>query len=727
MQREISETVALVFVGIAVVILVSRLAGKLFTKIGQPAVVGEIVAGIALGPTVLGALPGDLDQLLFPPDIRPFLSVLAQLGLVLFMFIVGLEVDLSFIRGRERVAASVSLASITLPFALGFGLAFVLYPDHDVVDGEVVAFAAFALFLGVAMSITAFPVLALILTERRMHRIPIGALSLACAAVDDILAWGLLTVVVAVTVGGGFGGVAVLLGLSAVFVALMFAVVRPLLARMVPRYERAGRLTSDLFAVVLIGILGSAFITEEIGIHFIFGAFLFGVVIPRQGRQATALRRDLLERLEQVSTTLLLPVFFVVTGLTVDLSSIGSQGLVELILILAVAIVGKFVGAFAAARLQRVAQRQALALGVLMNTRGLTELVILSVARQLGVLDPTMFSLLVVMAIVTTMMTDPLLRLIYPRRLIERDINDAERALLGESNAHTVLLVVDGVAEQTAIVSLAADLVGAQRPGRVVLASMVSSAPGMQAASGLGVELADLIATGDRLRTLTAAVEERGLEVTVSSRFGGERAADLAALIDQVRPSAVVLPASWAELAAGGGWVEPGRADADVADRPVIVVLGPATGDPGTPVGADVVVSWDNSPDSRAALRLAAAAAGVRGGSVLIAAGPGWRSERRIAGVRSALNRAGVAARPVTAEDRPGLFVGISATGAGGFPAERVRGAEVIGVVAGSEDADRDLDETVAAIVAAEVGSHSTADPAQPGAVAQPDPAGAPD
>src|SRR3954447_2711250 len=335
-----AEIVAFVFIDLAVIMVLARLVGRLAVRLGQPAVIGEIIAGILLGPTLLGALPGNLDMLLFPADVRPFLNVLAQLGLVLFMFLVGLEVDLSFIRGRERVAVSVSVASIVLPFSLGVLLATVLHRHHDVVDGEPVRFLAFGLFLGVAMSITAFPVLARILAERRMHRIPIGVLSLACAAVDDMLAWTLLAVVVAVVAATSLTGVAQVLVLSVVFALVMFLLVRPLLKGLVDRYQRSGRLTPDMLAVVLVGILASASVTEWIGIHFIFGAFVFGVVMPRQG--AAALTQEIIDRLEQVSVLLLLPVFFVVTGLGVDIGAIDLSGLAELGLILLVAIARKF-------------------------------------------------------------------------------------------------------------------------------------------------------------------------------------------------------------------------------------------------------------------------------------------------------------------------------------------------------------------------------------------------
>src|SRR3954447_22835379 len=243
-----AEIVAFVFIDLAVIMVIARLVGRLAVKVGQPAVVGEIIAGILLGPTLLGAFPGELDTKLFPADVRPYLNVLAQLGLVLFMFLVGLEVDLSFIRGRERIAFSVSVSSIVLPFALGLLVASVLYGAHDEVDGNHVRFLAFALFIGVAMSITAFPVLARILAERNMHRIPTGVLSLACAAVDDVLAWALLAVVVAIVSATSAAGVLKTLLFTAIFVLVMFLVVRRLLRMLVTRYERFGRLTPDMLA-----------------------------------------------------------------------------------------------------------------------------------------------------------------------------------------------------------------------------------------------------------------------------------------------------------------------------------------------------------------------------------------------------------------------------------------------------------------------------------------------
>ena len=436
----------------------------------------------------------------------------------------------------------MSITSIALPFGLGALLATTLHDDHDMVNGVGVPFLAFALFIGVAMSITAFPVLARILTERGMHRTPTGVLALACAAIDDVVAWSLLAVVVAVTVGGSPTGIGLILGLTAAYALVMFLVVRPLLARLVDRFRSAGRLTPDMLAIVLVGALASAYITELIGVHAIFGAFVFGALMPRTEVRLT---REVLERLEQVSTLLLLPVFFVVAGLQVDVGGIGAGGLVELVLILLVAVGGKFVGAFVAARLQRVPQRQAIALGLLMNTRGLTEIVILQVGAQLGVLDPQLFTLMVIMALVTTIMSEPLLRIFYPDRVVQRDIAAAERAELGEVDAFTVLVALPAGTrpeESAQLVALGRDLLGQERPARLVLARLLPSpAVPLELASGLGTDLATIAVAGDELRGLAGGLQDAGTSCSVVARFTIDERADLAAIAGTAEADVVLL------------------------------------------------------------------------------------------------------------------------------------------------------------------------------------------
>jgi Kef-type K+ transport system membrane component KefB len=609
-----AEIVAYVFVGLAVIVVVARLVGRLAVRLGQPAVVGEIIAGIALGP-------------------------------------------------------------ILLPFGLGIGLVFVLHPRHDVVGGDAVGFVAFALFLGVAMSITAFPVLARILSERGMHRTPTGVLALACAAVDDVFAWALLAVVVAVTVGGTFTGVAQILLLTVGFALVVFLVLRPLLRRLVERYEHHGRLTPDMLALVLVGVLGSAFITEEIGIHFIFGAFLFGVAMPRTG--AAALNREVLDRIEQVSVLLLLPVFFVVTGLGVDIGGLSARNLVELLLVLLVAVAGKWIGASVAARSQGVPRRQATSLGVLMNTRGLTELVILNIGVGLGVLDGTMFTLLVVMAVVTTVMTAPLLRITYPPRAVQRDIEAAERAALGLPDAFTVLVVVGDPEADAQLVQLAADIAGLERPAHLVLSRVLPARPGLEVASGLGQELGLIAASGDQLRRLGRPAEARGLTTSVSARFSDD---PWQVVRDQARSTAADV------VLVRAGWGPAGAAptEADELAASVVQVHGTGTEDDG------VWLHVDGSPDARAAVRLAAQLAAARDVPLRLVGADGWRARRQADGVAELLERAGLTVHREAVAAPTGLHLG---------PVGLTEGSEdgvALAVLAGTDDRDRDLSETVA-------------------------------
>ncbi|MFI2760786.1 cation:proton antiporter [Streptomyces echinatus] len=401
-----TEQTTSLLVGLAAMVLLARLLGALARRLGQPAVIGEVLAGIALGPTLFH---GALSDTLLPADTRPLLSALAAIGVAVFMFIVGLEWDAALIRGSGAIAPTVSLSSILLPFGLGAVLGLYLMDDYGTDDRT-----AFLLFMGIAMSITAFPVLARILTDRNMARTPLGVVALACASIDDVLAWSLLAAVVAISGSAGPDQWRILLAVP--FLLAMLFLVRPALRRLVDRRPSL-RLTPTVFAGIVAGLLLSAAATEWLGLHYIFGAFLFGVVLPRSGTDR--LRRDVHERLGHMSSTLLLPVFFLVAGLKVDLSGLDANGLGDLGLILLVAVGGKFVGAFAAARLNRMPVRQSAALATLMNTRGLTELIVLNVGLQLGYLDQELYSLMVVMAVVTTAMAGPLLTWLLGRPTVD--------------------------------------------------------------------------------------------------------------------------------------------------------------------------------------------------------------------------------------------------------------------------------------------------------------------
>ena len=375
-------------------VVVAHLVGRLFGALRQPPVIGEVIAGIALGPTLLG----HYSETMFPVEGRPLLKVVATLGLVTFMFLVGLELEVRHMAGRQRLAVSVSVMGQVLPFVLGVGLAAILYSSHR--TGR---FLPFALFMGSAMAITALPVLVRILREQDLHNKPLGVVVTACAVSDDLLTWTTLAAVVAIVSSSGGWDLPYIVATFCMFALIMFKVVGPWLQRFTD-----SPVTEGFLSMVMAGVLTCSFITSTIGVHEVFGAFLFGVVFPRG-----ALSAEIHARLSTVAY-FLLPVFFVASGLNVDLRSIDREGLWQLALILLVAFGGKVVGATVAARLNAVPRREALAIGVLMNTRGLTELVVLNIGLQLKVLDLELFSALVVMAVVTTVVTGPLLTLIKP-------------------------------------------------------------------------------------------------------------------------------------------------------------------------------------------------------------------------------------------------------------------------------------------------------------------------
>lgn len=607
--------IAVILAQLALIIVVARLAGAGAGAIGIPPVVGEIAAGILLGPSLLGP---ELSEALFPLDTRPYLSLLASVGLVLFMFVVGLELDVSLIRGRGRVAGSVSVASIALPFALGVGLASFL---DDLRPGGV-EFLPFALFLGAAMSITAFPVLARILTDRGMHRTETGGIALASAATDDILAWTILAVVVGIAGGEGESH-GWLVFLAVPFALLAIFVVRPALTRLTRMYDKAGELTPTIMSIVLVGLLLFAAATEYLHVHYIFGAFLFGAILPHEN--AAAMRHEILIRLEQISVLLLLPVFFLISGLQVDLRGLDADNLVQLAAILAVAIVGKYVGAYLGARSAGVPHWQANTLGILMNTRGLTELVILNVGLGLGLLSADLFTMMVVMALVTTVMTGPLVAVAYPKQRVARDIAEAERAALGDEVATRVLVISRPDADNAVLVDLASAWLGTARPAEIVVADIRPQTRRLEVGSGLSGELADLAAAMEQQQVLVRRAEERGIPVRVVAQQSGAVDEDLAGLLLAVEPAAVV------------GWASDPHQGAvtDVAECPVVVV--PDTEVPPTR-GMPVSVAWSADRDGEAALVLACRLAAWLDSAVAVSGDGG----RREAAARATLARRGV-------------------------------------------------------------------------------------
>ncbi|GAA2711671.1 cation:proton antiporter domain-containing protein [Actinoplanes palleronii] len=394
---------------VAAAVAAAALGGALARKIGQPAVIGELAAGLALGPSVLGALQPSVQHWLFPASILPYLSALAQIGVILFMFLVGCEMDWRLVRSSGARSVVVGHASIAVPFVIGILFAAAL-PDRFQPAG--IGDGAFLIFVGLCLSISAFPVLARILTEQNLLRTPVGTAGIAAAGIGDVTAWCLLVAVVAYIRGTSVWAAAWTVLLVAVVTAVLAGVVRPLLARAAARSESDSGRRAALFGLFTFVILVSAAVTDLIGAHAIFGAFLAGLIMPR-GSSAT---RELTTKLEGVALWVLLPLFFVVFGLQLDLGALDlAGGWLILVALVLIAVVAKVGGTAVAALATGSGPRDGLALGLMMNCRGLTELIVLSIGLQLGVLNPLLFAMFVVMALVTTAMTGPLLRRVLRR------------------------------------------------------------------------------------------------------------------------------------------------------------------------------------------------------------------------------------------------------------------------------------------------------------------------
>lgn len=389
-----------VLLALVSILLLGRWLGKLFVYFGQPRVIGEMIAGIMLGPSLLGQIWPDAKDFILPAEVGPYLGIISQIGIILYMFLVGLELNAGLLRSRAHATIAISHTSILVPFLLGTILALWLYPH---LAPQRTPFMSFALFMGVAMSITAFPVLARILTDRRMENTELGVVALGCAAIDDVTAWCLLAFVVGVAqkqMGGAVQTILYALG----YIAIMLLIVRPLAIRYLGR--EADHPQRRMTVWVLVGLLCSAMTAEWIGIHAIFGAFLLGAVIPHDCDVA----RDFQHKLEDIVVLLLLPAFFAYTGMRTQIQLVsGWQAWAFCTVIILVATLGKFGGTFVAARFTGLNWRLSAALGVLMNTRGLMELIVLNIGLELGVISPSLFAMMVIMALATTIATTPIL------------------------------------------------------------------------------------------------------------------------------------------------------------------------------------------------------------------------------------------------------------------------------------------------------------------------------
>lgn len=396
------DTLLHVLLALALIIVAARLLGAVFKHFGQPPVIGEVIAGILLGPSLLGQVwPAGTDYLL-PQSIVPLLQVIAQLGIILFMFLVGVELNPAHMRRSSSAVIGISHSSIVIPFLLGGAASLVLYPHYSTSD---VPFGVFILFMGISMSVTAFPVLARILADRGFDRSRLGTIALTCAAVDDVTAWCLLAFVLSVAKSDP-GNAAQTLAYTLLFVAFVLIVVRRIVASLAQHEEEQTHLRQSTMAIVLVALLLSASTAEHIGIHALFGAFLLGAVVPHE----SALARHLVARLRDFSVVFFLPVYFAFTGLRTEVGLLSSaEHWIALCFIIAVASLGKFGGSLVAARLTGFGWRESAALGVLMNTRGLMEIIVLNIGLEMRVLSPTLFVMLVLMTIVTTVATTPIL------------------------------------------------------------------------------------------------------------------------------------------------------------------------------------------------------------------------------------------------------------------------------------------------------------------------------
>jgi Kef-type K+ transport system membrane component KefB len=404
--HNLEHPLAILLLQIITIIIVARFFGWIFRKIGQPSVIGEIIAGIFLGPSLVGMYFPEYSAMLFPADSLGNLQFLSQIGLILFMFVVGMELDLKVLKNRANEAIVISHASIVIPFTLGIGLAYFIYYRFAPAG---VPFLSFALFMGIAMSITAFPVLARIVQERGIHKTKLGAIVITCAAADDITAWCILAAVIAIVKAGTFASSMYIISLAILYVLLMLFVVKPFLKKIGDLYATRENLSKPVVAIFIVTLIISSYITEIIGIHALFGAFMTGAIMP----DITKIRKIIIEKVEDVSLILLLPLFFVFTGLRTEIGLINGTYLWQITgLIILVAVVGKFFGSALAAKFVGQNWRDSLTIGALMNTRGLMELIVLNIGLDLKVLTPEVFTMMVIMALVTTFMTGPVIDLI---------------------------------------------------------------------------------------------------------------------------------------------------------------------------------------------------------------------------------------------------------------------------------------------------------------------------
>ena len=668
-QRDFTELVAAFFLAVVVVMLFARLMGAAVAHFRQPRVMGEVLAGILLGPTVFGLLFPDLQRALFPSDVIPLIGVVANLGLIFYMFLVGLELDLSQLRGRLAQTAAISNTGVAIPMLAGIAVAL---PTYTLIGPPAKGgFTAFALFMGVSMSITAFPVLARILVERRMLRQPVGALALASAAIDDVSAWFLIALATAVaTSGSGFDVVRTIL-LAGAFCLVMGVGVRPLVARVSRAYDEAGRVPVTWITAIFAMVLLAAFTTEEIGIALIFGGFIAGTVMPRHA----GLTEDVTHRMEDFVVLLLLPLFFAYTGLKTNVLLLDRAELVVLtVVLLVVAIVCKFGGSVLASRVVGLGWRESAVIGTLMNTRGLTELIVLNLALEKGVISEALFAALVLMALVTTFMAGPVLNRLDPRN----EFGEPVEAELDRARAETAAITPMPIPEQSILVApqteaalaqllaVAVPLATSEPPRELIVARLIEPPRGAAVRGGLQTESFILADASRELERVRGELLERGVPARAVAFTSTDAGRDLAKLADREDVDLVLIdgrrPLRGEGVPRGAVGSVLRRAPSDVA---VLVAREDAVVAPGA--DAPLVVPFGGAEHDWAALELGAWLAASTGAPLqLLGAADGEEDASRLLATASLLVQrfVGVGAEPLLAEPgREGLLR--AAAGAG--------------------------------------------------------------
>jgi Kef-type K+ transport system membrane component KefB len=465
MEHNFEDPLAILLAQIVMIILVARLFGWVFKKIGQPTVIGEIIAGIVLGPSLLGMYFPGFSAALFPVESLGNLKFLSQIGLILFMFVIGMELDIKVLKNKASEAVVISHASIVIPFALGIGLSYFVF-NQFAPPG--VQFLSFSLFMGIAMSITAFPVLARIVQEREIHKTKLGAIVITCAAADDITAWCLLAVVIAIVKAGDFISSLYVISLAVIYVVAMIFIVKPFLKRIGDLYGSKDSIGKPVMAIFFLFLILSSYATEVIGIHALFGAFMMGSIMP----DVTKFRMIFIEKVEDVAVILLLPLFFVFTGLKTEIGLINDPYLWKVTgAIIMVAVVGKFLGSALAAKFVGQNWKDSFTIGALMNTRGLMELIVLNIGLELKVLTPEVFTMMVIMALVTTFMTGPALDLI---NYLFKDKSEPDAEEINNQSKYRILFSFGNNEKGKSLLRLANSLTQKQKSKSIVTAMHLS-------------------------------------------------------------------------------------------------------------------------------------------------------------------------------------------------------------------------------------------------------------